>query len=67
MIAISGPRTANSSTRIMTTDTSVTSSSTITISGFATADDGGTIGCFDIINDNVQGMVTVKVGECFYA
>ena len=63
----SGLIAANGSTRISTTDTIVTSSSTITIDGFTTADDGGTIGCFDIVNDNVQGMVTVRVGECFYA
>ena len=62
-----GPFVANSSTRVTTTDTSVTSSSTITIDGFTRADDGGTIGCFDFINNNFQGMVTVGVGECFYA
>ena len=56
---------AANNTRIMTTDTSVTSSSTITISGFTTADDGGTIECFDFINHNFHGMVSIRVGECF--
>ena len=61
----SGRVAANSNTRISTTDTSVTPSSTITIDGFTRADDGGTIGCFDFINSNFQGIVTVRVGECF--
>ena len=50
--------------RINTADTSgFTSSSTINIAGFATADNGGTIQCIELANNRVQGVATVSVGE----
>ena len=50
--------------RITTTDTSgATQSSTITITGFTTADKGGTIQCIDLDDNSVQGMASISVGE----
>ena len=50
--------------RITTTDTSgVTQSSTITITGFTTADNGGTIQCINFADNSVQGMASILVGE----
>ena len=62
----SGIITANtSSARITTTDTmGVAPTSTITITGFTTADNGGTIQCIDLNNPgSVQGMASISVGE----
>ena len=43
--------------RISTSDTSgVTKSSTITITGFTTADDGGTIQCINLDDGSLQGV-----------
>ena len=54
---ISGPR-------ITTTDTSgVTQSSTITITGFTTSDNGGTIQCINLADLSIQGMASISVGE----
>ena len=50
--------------RITTTDTSgLTQSSIITITGFTTSDNGGTIQCIDLANGSVQGMASISVGE----
>ena len=50
--------------RITTTDTDgATPSSTITITGFTTADNGGTIQCINLDDNNVQGMASISVGE----
>ena len=50
--------------RITTTDTSgVTQSSTITITGFTTADNGGTIRCIDQADNSNQGTASISVGE----
>ena len=55
---------ANNSPRITTTDTSgITQSSTITITGFTTADNEGTIQCIEQANSSVQGMASISVGE----
>ena len=60
----SGPFTANNNARITTTDTSgFTQSSTITITGFTTADNGGSIRCANLEDGSVQGMASVSVGE----
>ena len=59
-----GQLAANNNVRINTTDTSgTTQSSTITITGFTTADNGGTIQCINQANSSVQGMASVSVGE----
>ena len=55
---------AANNVRITTTDTSgLTQSSTITITGFTTADNGGTIQCIDLADNSVQGMANISVGE----
>ena len=55
---------ANSNPRITTTDSSsVTPSSTITITGFTTSDNGGTIQCVDLNDGSLQGMASTSVGE----
>ena len=60
----SGLTVAINNPRITTTDTSgVTQSSTITITGFTTSDNGGAIQCIDLDDGSVQGMATVSVGE----
>ena len=60
----SGLSVANSNARITTTDTSgLTQSSTITITGFTTADFGGTVQCINQADSSVQGMVTILFGE----
>ena len=59
-----GRSIANNNPRITTTDTSgVTQSSTITITGFTTTDNGGTIQCIDLNDNSVQGMASIEVGE----
>ena len=59
-----GQTAANNSPRITTTDSGgVTQSSTITITGFTTADDGGTIQCINLNDGSVQGMAIISVGE----
>ena len=60
----SGQSAADSNTRITTTDTSgLITSSTITITGFTTADNGGTIQCIDLLVGSIQGMASISVGE----
>ena len=55
---------AASNSRITTIDTGgVTQSSTITITGFTTSDNGGTIQCIDLDDISVQGMASISVGE----
>ena len=55
---------AASHSRITTTDTDGgTTSSTITITGFTTADNGGTIQCINVNDNSVQGMASISVGE----
>ena len=55
---------ANNNARISTSDTSgVTPSSTITITAFTTADDGGTIQCINLADNSVQGTSSLSVGE----
>ena len=63
----SGQIAANISARINTTDTSgLTQSSTITITGFTTADNGGTIQCNNLEDGSVQGMAGISVGEWLF-
>ena len=60
-----GLSAANNNPRINTTDTSgAPPSSTIIISGFTTADDGGIIQCIALNDNSVQGMANISVGEC---
>ena len=60
----SGLSIANSNARITTTDTSgLTQSSTITITGFFTSDNGGAIQRIEQADNSAQGMSTVSVGE----
>ena len=55
---------AGNHSRITTTDTSgLTPSSTITFTGFTTADNGGTIQCINLNDNSVQGMASISVGE----
>ena len=64
MTANTGRSAANNNARITTTDTSgITQSSTITMIGFTTLDNGGTIQCIELANNSLQGMATVSVGE----
>ena len=60
----SGLGIAINNVRITTTDTSgITQSSTITITGFTTADNGATIQCINLNDGSVQGMASISVGE----
>ena len=55
------------SARITTTDTSgTTPSSTITITGFTTSDNGGTIQCINLADGSVQGIASISVGEWIF-
>ena len=64
VVGSTGLSAANSNARITTTDTSgITPSSTITITGFTTSDNGGTIQCIDQNDGSVQGMTSISVGE----
>ena len=55
---------ANNNARVTTTDTSgITQSSTITITGFTTSDNGGTVQCIEQADNSVQGMASISVGE----
>ena len=58
-----GTITANLNARITTTDSGITTPSTITITGFTTSDNGGTIQCFNPGDGIVQGMASISVGE----
>ena len=59
-----GQFAASNNARITTTDTSgLTQSSTITITGFTTADNGGAIQCINLDDISVQGMASISVGE----
>ena len=59
-----GLSAANNNARITTTDTSGgTQSSTITITGFTTADNGGTIQCIDLADGRLQGMASISIGD----
>ena len=63
-IRFNGLGTARTNTRITTTDSSgLTSPSTISITGFTTADNGGTIQCINLDDLSVQGMARISVGE----
>ena len=59
-----GQSVADKNPRINTTDTrGITSPSNITITGFTTADNGGTIQCINMDNKHVvQGMANISVG-----
>ena len=59
----SGFNLANANNRISTNDTSITLSSTITITGFSTSDSGGTVQCVNQVNNDVQGLANILVGE----
>ena len=60
----SGLSAAGNNPRINTTDTSgLPPSSTITITGFTTADNGGAIQCIELNDNSVQGMASISVGE----
>ena len=59
-----GLSAANNNARITTTDTSgLTQSSTITITGFTTADYGGMVQCINQADASVEGKVTILLGE----
>ena len=59
--------TWSSGPRVITTDASgVTQSSTITIAGFTTADNGGTIQCINLDDLSIQGMASISVGEWLF-
>jgi hypothetical protein len=59
-----GQLAASSNARITTSDTSgITPSSTITISGFNTSDNGGNVQCINLADGAVQGMINVSVGS----
>ena len=58
---------ASNNPRITTTDTSgFTPSSTITISGFTTTDNGGTIHCINLADGSIQGTATISIGTSTY-
>jgi hypothetical protein len=60
----SGLAANNTNARITTTDTSgVTQTSTITITGFNTSDNGGNVQCINLADGAVQGMINVSVGS----
>ena len=59
----SGQIAANNNPRITTTDSGALPSSTITITWFTTADNGGTIQCINLADGSVQGMASISVGE----
>ena len=53
--------------RITTTDTrGITSSSTITITGFTTADNRGAIHCINLDDGKVQGTAIISIGTSVY-
>jgi hypothetical protein len=61
-VQVTGQGAVNNNARITTTDTSgVTQTSTITITGFTTADNGGTVQCVNLADSAVEGMTTVSV------
>ena len=69
-IYIQGPflarHAAISNSRITSTDTGGDSQigvSNLTISGFSTSDNGGTIQCVNRDSNNTQGIATISVGE----
>ena len=62
-VGTSGQLAANSNARIINTDTGDPLTSTITITGFTTADNGGRVQCNELISGAVQGMTTISVGE----
>ena len=58
---------ANNNPRITTTDTSgITPFSTITISRFTAADNGGTIHCIELSDNSVQGKAIISIGTFTY-
>ena len=59
----SGQIAAEFNARITTTNSGDPSSSTINITGFTTADNGGTIQCINLADNSVQGMASISVGE----
>ena len=58
-----GLSAVSNNARITTTDSGGTPSSTITITGFNTSDNGGTIQCINLEDISVQGMASISVGE----
>ena len=57
----------NNSPRITTNDTrGITPSSTITITGFSAADNGGTIQCINLDDNRVQGVANISVLGALY-
>ena len=49
---------------IYTADTNgTTQSSTITVTGFITADNGGTVQCIDLDDEHTQGMATILISK----
>ena len=62
-----GLLTANNNPRITTTDVrGITPSSTITITGFTAADNGGTIQCIELADNSVQGKATISIGTSMF-
>ena len=63
----SGQLAANNNPRITTNDASgITPFSTITISGFTAADNGGTIQCINLADNSVQGKATISIGTFMF-
>ena len=60
---ISGLGVANNNPRVTTDTISTTPTSNITITGFTTSDNGGTIQCINLDDGSVQGMASISVGE----
>ena len=55
---------ATNNPRISTNHTvGITPTSTITINGFSTSDNGGIIQCIDLHDNSVQGMITISIGN----
>ena len=58
---------ANNNPRITTTDASgITPFSTIIITGFTAADNGGTIQCIELSDNSVQGKAIISIGISMY-
>ena len=58
---------AKKNLRITTTDASgITKSSTITITGFTAADNGGTIHCINLADGSVRGKTNISIGTSTY-
>ena len=59
----SGLSVAKSNLLVTTTDTNLTFTSTITITGFGEVDNGGSIQCIDLKSGAIQGMANVSISK----